>query len=73
MIKQILIQGPFADEEIKQIMSLVRAIEQRRPNDLFMVSMPDYSLTEYEAKVKLNDLFPKVDGKEPEVWVEKRS
>jgi hypothetical protein len=72
MIKQVLIQGPFTDEDVKQILETVRIIEQRRPDDLFMVSMPDYDLTEYEAKAKLNALFPRVDGKEPEVWVEKR-
>jgi len=75
MIKQVLIQGPFTDDDIKEIMATVRAIEQRRPDDLFMVSMqPDdeKSLTEYEAKAKLNALFPRVDGKEPEVWTEKR-
>lgn len=60
--KCLLIKGPFDDDDLRELMQLLRRIEQRQPEETFHMMIVDDTMPVDEARQFILDNFPHVPG-----------
>jgi hypothetical protein len=61
MIEGILIKGPLTEEDAKEFAETMRRVEQKRPNETFMMTIIN-ELGTNKALALLNTVFPAIQG-----------
>lgn len=58
MIEGILIKGPLTEEDAKEFAETMRKVEQKRPQETFLMTIINELGTNAEAMAVLNTIFP---------------
>lgn len=63
MIEGILIKGPLTEEDAKEFGETMRKVEQKRPNETFLMTIINELSSNTEAVALLNTVYPAIQGR----------
>lgn len=73
--RAVLLKGVFDESDWAEILAAIRQIERRHQDDTYHIIRLDPDLVDQGDVVTaagfLARTFPKVDGQEPEIWLQK--